>query len=184
MNLGFSSLKFNFRRRYSMDSFLSMRSPPVQRLLPASFCCRPRWKVAEKTRVCLCPSATESFARVDSSSSSFSSSFSSFSCSSSGKSPSTVRSREFNISSTSLKWPSLRSLSASSTTRNLIFCIFLIIPWPELRTSHTLPGVPMTISAPASSLCCFCIESPPVRSATFAWTPGACVVRSPICFAS
>lgn len=49
-NLGFSSRKFNFFKRYSMDSCVSIR---LDLPFPASFCWRFLLNVAEKTSVCL-----------------------------------------------------------------------------------------------------------------------------------
>lgn len=80
-------------------------------------------------------------------------------------SSSSVRSRALRISSTSLKWPSLSSRSASSRTRNLVRVSHGMSPLLELMISHSRPGVPVMMSAFASIRCCFCSERPPVSVA-------------------
>ena len=149
MNCGFSSLKFSFFKRYSIDSRLPMRSPPVDLPFPASFCCKFLWNVAEKTKVCLC---CLPYNRLISSSGS----------SSTVSSP---LSRIRRISSTSLNCPSLSNLSASSTTKNLMDLNDLESSALSLITSHSRPGVPITISALVRIRCCLCTDNPPVTVA-------------------
>lgn len=119
-----------------MDSCVSIR---LDLPFPASFCWRFLLNVAEKTSVCLGKSSG----------------------SSSSSSTSTL-SMAFKISSASLKCPSVRRRSASSTTRKLTVLKESNKALLELRTSHRRPGVPITMSAFSSCRCCLCTDKPPV----------------------